>query len=255
MIKRLIAMLCCSVFFSFAQAQLSSEQALQQVIDAARNGDASDITVDVLNSIDGIDAREDLLSDYRDIIENNLDPDDDEFLVELQEFVASINETPADVGEQTLNTAMEENWRDERYSVNSNGTILDSVTGLLWMRCSVSQEFSDNECVDPEDENYTVFTWAGALATAADVNGSGFAGFNDWRVPNINELASLVARNRFSPAVNQTIFVDVFRDNYWTSSPYFFDGTQSWQVSLFDGNDGPQDRANEAHVILVRDAD
>jgi hypothetical protein len=51
-------------------------------------------------------------------------------------------------------------------------------------------------------------------------------GYNDWRLPNKNELESLVERRCHDPAINAAYFPNVFPDGsvflqqFWSSSPY-----------------------------------
>lgn len=241
-----------------AAEAIESADALQEVRDAADQGDASGITVEDLNAIDGVDgAVADFIEDYHDIIESEIDPADSDadLTAALQEFITAIGSTPPDAGEQKQGTNMAELWPDSRYTVNDNGTVSDSITGLMWQQCSAGQTLVGGAelCQDPEDENDLLLNWKSALEYARDTNaGSGYAGFNDWRVPNVRELGSLVARNRFSPAVNATAMPAILKDWYWSSSPDFGDGQRTWQVSLFDGQEATELRSEGAHVVLVR---
>ncbi len=254
-IFRVILLSCFSFSSLLYGADLTSEQALEEVVNAAQSNDATAITVDIINAIDGIDiAEEAFLEDYQAIIAEEIDPESTDIPEELLFFIEAINDTPADVGEQTLVENMTELWSDERYSYNDDGTVSDSISGLTWMICSFGQSFDGiDACTDPEDENNLLATWGEALNYAVDLNSSGgFAGFNDWRVPNVNELASIIARNRYAPALNKIAFSEILQDWYWTSTPDFSDGTKSWQVNFFDGNDFPEVRSESAHILLVR---
>ncbi len=48
---------------------------------------------------------------------------------------------------------------------------------------------------------------------------STFTGRNDWRLPNVKELLSIVERRCAMPAINSEIFPETTTWNYWTSSP------------------------------------
>lgn len=63
--------------------------------------------------------------------------------------------------------------QNPKYIDHGNGTVSDSVTGLMWTQLPWNKMTYD-EAVEKIDENYY------------------FAGFNDWRIPSIKELYSLM---------------------------------------------------------------
>ncbi len=74
------------------------------------------------------------------------------------------------------------------YTDNGDGTITDNNTGLMW------EKKGDNGGLHDKDNGYY---WSGMGAQETlwdwldDVNaegGTGFAGYNDWRIPNAKEL-------------------------------------------------------------------
>jgi hypothetical protein len=72
------------------------------------------------------------------------------------------------------------------YTDNSNGTITDNRTGLVWERLG-----DDN--IDTIHDKDTIYTWAEAFAKVQQLNTSPcFAGQCDWRLPNVNELHSIL---------------------------------------------------------------
>ena len=81
------------------------------------------------------------------------------------------------------------------YTDNGDGTITDTKTGLMW------EKLSDDGSLHDKDNYYT---WDNAFAVkVAGLNGGGgFAGHADWRVPNVNELQSLVSYGAVNPAVS-----------------------------------------------------
>ncbi len=70
---------------------------------------------------------------------------------------------------------------------NGDGTVTDEATGLMW-----SQEDSGE-----------AMSWEDALAYAED---STYAGYDDWRLPNIKELQSIADYSGSFPAIDTSVF-------------------------------------------------
>ena len=76
------------------------------------------------------------------------------------------------------------------FTDNGDGTITEAITGLMW------EKLSNDGTVHDKDNAYG---WGGMISTkVSTLNSTSFAGYNDWRVPNIFELETL--RNLSSPA-------------------------------------------------------
>jgi hypothetical protein len=72
-------------------------------------------------------------------------------------------------------------------------TILDTRTGLMW------EKHTDDGSIHDMDEQYT---WSGAFDKVETLNAIRFAGYDDWRVPNANELYSVVDLGTEFPATS-----------------------------------------------------
>lgn len=77
------------------------------------------------------------------------------------------------------------------FQVNNDGSITDRATGLIWSKADSGQGMN----------------WEQALAWAQKKNAENYLGHNDWRLPNIKELQSLVDYTRspdssHSPAID-----------------------------------------------------
>ena len=141
---------------------------------------------------------------------------------------------------------------DSRYTDNGDGTVTDKATGLMWKQCSEGQSTTTSPC---DTGALATYTWQGALQRAEALNsGGGFAGYTDWRLPNRNELASLVDRQCWSPAINTNLFpVTTGFPHYWSSSPDASNSGGAWYVTFYRGNvssGGPG--SNTRSVRLVR---
>lgn len=116
-----------------------------------------------------------------------------------------------------------------RFSSNPDGTVTDTLTGLIWLK--------DAGCLGSD-------VWQNAL-TAANQLASGTCGLSDqsaagdWRLPNINELESLVDASAANPATSVgNPFVNVSGGIYWSSTSYYggVGGSgKAWTIRLSDG--------------------
>ncbi len=133
---------------------------------------------------------------------------------------------------------------DVIYTDHGNGTVTDSRTGLMWKKCSEGQ--TGHDC---SGNSVTTFTWAEALVHA---EAHTFAGHDDWRLPNIRELDSLVEECRFTPAINDAHFPNTPSSYFWSGSPYANFSSYTRVVYFFNGNSGGSNREDSLHVRLVR---
>ena len=85
-------------------------------------------------------------------------------------------------------------WTADRFTVSAaqNGQVVtDALTGLMWPRAA--------------NPLTTARTWAQAQAGIELLNQSndnnGYLGYTDWRLPNVNELESLVDYGKVDPAL------------------------------------------------------
>jgi hypothetical protein len=72
------------------------------------------------------------------------------------------------------------------YALSGDGlTVYDNVTGLIWQR---SPDTDGDGDIDIDDK----LTWAQAQAYPATLNAESYGGYDDWRLPTIKELYSLI---------------------------------------------------------------
>lgn len=111
-------------------------------------------------------------------------------------------------------------WPEPRFEAGVE-TVRDRLTGLVWLRNA--------------DAAGGLVTWAGALAAVAGLNQRGAGGRNDWRLPNLNELESLVDASRHSPALPAGHpFADV-RETYWSATTSLYEPDWAWALYLAKG--------------------
>lgn len=111
----------------------------------------------------------------------------------------------------------------QRFASHGDGTVTDQRTGLMWQRCPADTVFEDGDSATSEDDLCTpgaapASSWEEALAAAA---GQDTGGYEDWRLPNVKELQSLVlARCEFA-AIDRHAFPDTPWRPFWSSTPQF----------------------------------
>lgn len=148
------------------------------------------------------------------------------------------------------------------------GCTLDNVTGLMWelkttggLR-SQNQTYSWFDSASPDGNAGVVSAgnckFEGRCDTEKfmqDVNEQGLCGFNDWRMPNVNELLSIVDFGRALPAIDPDYFPNTQSADFWSATPRPTEGRDiSWFVSFGDGLVHSTGRDGELYVRLVRSA-
>lgn len=136
--------------------------------------------------------------------------------------------------------------------------VMDKNTGLTW-----ELKTTDNSIHNQEKD----YRWGGI---GAEKTGSGFfddwnalitqsnkeklCGFNDWRVPTIAELKSLVIANEQGLRINTQYFFDTKDSPYWSSSAYANYPEHAQTVHFSTGNSDYYNgyRGNRLPLRLVR---
>lgn len=131
------------------------------------------------------------------------------------------------------------------FEAQADGTLLHRPTRRVWQRCALGQTWDGATCTGAP----TRLNWSAALAAAED---HAQAGFDDWRLPNRNELASIIEDRCFVPALNAAAFPDAPNDVYWTGSPVTATVEEAWRVDFADGLIEPASTGTLHAVRLVR---
>jgi hypothetical protein len=118
-------------------------------------------------------------------------------------------------------------WPSPRFTDNSNGTVIDNLTGLIWLK----------------NANCLGVSWTAALKDVGSI-ANGQCGLTDgstsgqWRVPNVRELESLVnaGQSNIAAWLNSQGFSSVQSGHYWTATTYAPSTDDAWYVNLSDGH-------------------
>ena len=76
-------------------------------------------------------------------------------------------------------------WPGSRFTDHGNGTMTDGLTGLMWTKDANAP--GPAACTPAKTKK-----WQEALDFAACLNTNAYLGHTDWRLPNVNELETLV---------------------------------------------------------------
>ena len=138
-------------------------------------------------------------------------------------------------------------WSAAPFTDNGNGTVTDGTTHLVWDQCPYG--LTGSAC---NTGTALLGDWAGALNAAATANAAHYKGFNDWRVPNLNELESIVKIDRFNPAADSAAFPGQPNERFWTSTSQEPAPGFVWLVYFGDGGIELNHKGNYFYVRLVR---
>lgn len=138
------------------------------------------------------------------------------------------------------------------FTDHGDGTVTDSATGLMWDKCPWGQAWSSNTCADMNTA--TLHNWSAALGVAITANNQSHRGYSDWRLPNKNELESLVERSAYNPAVNTDKFPNTpsgYYSDFWSSTAVP-STDNAWGVYFYDGYVYNYSKTTNSYVRLVR---
>ena len=101
--------------------------------------------------------------------------------------------------------------------INGDKTVTDNQTGLMWQRHEplnyMSLSDAENYCENLNLDNY-----------------------NDWRMPTIQELATLIDYEKYEPAIDKDYFPDTHMWGlYWSSTTIVANNALKWGVNFKKG--------------------
>ncbi len=122
----------------------------------------------------------------------------------------------------------------DRWVDNGDGTITDRNTGLMWQKVHASS-----------------VNWKDALSHCENMN---LAGYPDWRLPNREELRSVVDYSKYDPAIDTDFFPGTESSGYWSSTTCVSKTPRAWLIDFSDGKDDGSsgDKSGGFHVRAVR---
>ena len=169
----------------------------------------------------------------------------------VQGFLESVGEEATYIQTQNQSTSLKktgqtkshEDYDDGYYQAgiapsytrdDSKEIVMDNITGLVWQD---SSEVAESEYTFSE-----AYTYCKNLI---------FAEENDWELPTIDELYTIVDYGRSSPAMDP-VFESVRSSYYWSATTRASYSSYAWVVYFSYGNDGNDDKSHSYYVRCVR---
>src|ERR1700690_591149 len=105
----------------------------------------------------------------------------------------------------------------QSYDTTTPGVVVDNVTGLAWQRARSAD----------------AMLWKAASAACADLV---LGGHDDWRLPGLIELVSIVDFTRQVQPLDGRAFSDATGANFWSATPLVGSaGTEEWYLAFSTG--------------------
>ncbi|MBN1652724.1 MAG: DUF1566 domain-containing protein [Deltaproteobacteria bacterium] len=108
--------------------------------------------------------------------------------------------------------------------------VSDPSTGLTWLACPIGR--SGGGCASGTG---TLFNSPDAVDSCRTLNARGYAGYNDWRLPNLKELISIVDYSKNSPAIDGDAFPNTANVGFWSSTTTAESSELAWGVDFTNG--------------------
>jgi hypothetical protein len=172
-------------------------------------------------------------------------------LIDLPKTGQTISYYAADDGALQMGVS----WPSGRFINNGDGTMTDSLTGLMWLTDANSANTIGH---DPDGTGDGSMLWESALDFVAGINNGTYsisAPHTDWRLPNINEIESLAHWGQGDEAAwfSGQGFDNIQPEYYWSSTTYVRSSTSARCIDMSTGHISTSIKASALlHVWPVR---
>lgn len=131
-------------------------------------------------------------------------------------------------------------WPEPRFTNHGDGTVTDHLTGLMWTTNTLGQQ-----------------TWNTALSICQSLTAGGH---DDWRLPSVMELESLVDFGKKSPSpllpdnhpFSGVVSSPSEYNDYWTGTTYPGNSGNAYKVSFYDGGTSAYSKSGGGLIFACR---
>ena len=120
--------------------------------------------------------------------------------------------------------------QESSFTPNDDGTVTDNTSGLIWQNIYSSSQ-----------------SWQGALEYCENLTSTGHY---DWRLPNRNELASLIDFEKTDGVASR--FQGLTAEVFWTSTSSINAADKAWTVDFANGSINEANKSDPKFVLCVR---
>lgn len=130
-------------------------------------------------------------------------------------------------------------------SVSGEPTVIDNVTELQWQGCEPGLTGDDCATGAP-----TPFDWASSLDYCHNLS---WGGHDDWVLPNVKQLRSIIDNRLTSPGLDATAFPNHQSSAGWSSTTSVAAPVEAWVVNIdFGGGIEDEDKSSTLSARCVR---
>lgn len=99
-----------------------------------------------------------------------------------------------------------------------------------------------------------IYSWNEAKEKVKELNNKKYLGYNDWRLPTLTELQSLITYNKTKNAslLETQGFSNIQASYYWSSTTYAYYTSSVWIVSMFNGYTELNNKTGYNYVWVIR---
>lgn len=124
-------------------------------------------------------------------------------------------------------------------TIDGDVVVFDRATGLCW-----AGDGNEAGC-----NNGATITWVNTFTYALALD---FAGFTDWRMPNIKELFSIVIEALNHPVIVEPPFINTVNNVYWSATTRVDVTTKVWSTNFDTGFNSTPNKTDSYYLRCVR---